>query len=86
MPAGSYTTYLFEKGTEKILKKVGEECAEVIIGAMKGSREETIFEAADLTYHMLVLLAEMGIQPAEIRAELKARHVIDKKTKQETLR
>ena len=84
-PAGSYTTYLFDKGREKILKKVGEECTEVVIGAMKGSREETIFEMSDLAYHVLVLMAEMGITPEDIRAELASRHVIDHKVKQETM-
>lgn len=84
-PAGSYTTYLFDKGREKILKKVGEECTEVVIGAMKGSREETVFEVADLTYHVLVLLAEMGVAPDQVRQELARRHVVDHKVKQETL-
>lgn len=84
-PAGSYTTYLFDKGREKILKKVGEECTEVVIGAMKGSREETIFEVSDLAYHVLVLMAEMGITLEDIRAELASRHVIDHKVKQETM-
>ena len=84
-PAGSYTTYLFDKGREKILKKVGEECTEVVIGAMKGSREETVFEVADLTYHVLVLLAEMGVTPDQVRQELARRHVVDHKVKQETL-
>lgn len=84
-PAGSYTTYLFDKGREKILKKVGEECTEVIIGAMKDSREETVFEVADLTYHVLVLLGEMGVTPDEVRAELARRHVVDHKVKQETM-
>lgn len=83
---GSYTSYLFDKGREKILKKVGEECAEVIIGAMKGSREETIFEVSDLAYHLLVLMAETGITPGDIRAELAFRHVVDSKVKQETLK
>ncbi len=82
---GSYTTYLFQKGKEKILKKVGEECTEVIIGAMKGSRMETVYEIADLAYHVLVLMAEMGISPEEILRELKGRHVVDKKVKQETM-
>ncbi len=86
MPQGSYTTYLFEKGKEKILKKVGEECTEVVIGAMKNSREETVYEAADLAYHMLVLLCEMGISPDEVRKELQSRHVVDHKTKQETMK
>lgn len=84
LPAGSYTTYLFEKGKEKILKKVGEECSEVIIGAMKDSKEETIYEISDLCYHVLVLMNEMGITVEDIRKELASRHVVDKKTKQET--
>ncbi|MGI5898991.1 MAG: bifunctional phosphoribosyl-AMP cyclohydrolase/phosphoribosyl-ATP diphosphatase HisIE [Christensenellales bacterium] len=83
---GSYTTYLFEKGKEKILKKVGEECSEVIIGAMKNSKEETVYELADLAYHSLVLMAEMGISLEDIREELAGRHVVDKKTKQETMK
>ncbi len=86
LPEGSYTTYLFQKGKEKILKKVGEECTEVIIGAMKDSREETIYEIADLTYHALVLMVEMGISVDDIRRELASRHVIDKKVKQETMK
>ena len=84
-PEGSYTTYLFEKGPEKILKKVGEECTEVIIGAMKGSKEETIYEVSDLCYHVLVLLVASGITLDEIKAELSSRHVIDHKVKQETM-
>ena len=84
-PAGSYTTYLFEKGREKILKKVGEECTEVIIGAMKDSREETIYEISDLCYHVLVLMVESGITLDDIRRELAGRHVIDHKVKQETM-
>ncbi len=83
---GSYTTYLFEKGLDKILKKVGEECTEVIIGAKGGSKEETIFEIADLTYHVLVLMTEMGIEIDEIKTELAKRHVVDKKVKQETMK
>ena len=67
---GSYTAYLFEQGLDKILKKVGEECTEVIIGAMKGSREETIYELADLCYHALVLMVEEGISPEDIRADV----------------
>ena len=86
LPEGSYTTYLFQKGKEKILKKVGEECTEVIIGAMKDSKEETIYERADLTYHTLVLMVEMGISVEDIKAELASRHVIDKKVKQETMK
>lgn len=84
-PQGSYTTYLFEKGKEKILKKVGEECTEVIIGAMKNSKEETVYEIADLCYHVLVLMVESGITVNEISSELASRHVIDHKTKQETM-
>lgn len=82
---GSYTSYLFQKGKEKILKKVGEECTEVVIGAMKDSREETIFEISDLTYHILVLMAEMGISLSEVKDELARRHVVDHKVKQETM-
>jgi len=83
---GSYTTYLFEKGKEKILKKVGEECTEVIIGAMKDSKEETIYEISDLAYHVLVLMVEMGIIVDDIKNELASRHVVDKKVKQETMK
>ena len=83
---GSYTTYLFEKGLEKILKKVGEECTEVIIGAMKKARGETIYEIADLMYHVMVLMVEAGISPEDIRAELAGRHVVDSKVKQETMK
>ena len=80
---GSYTTYLFEKGLDKILKKVGEESTEVIIAAKGGDRRETVYENADLTYHLLVLMTESGITVDDIRAELASRHVIDKKIKQE---
>ncbi len=86
MPEGSYTTYLFAKGLEKILKKVGEESSEVLIGAMKNSKEETIYEISDLAYHVLVLMVEMGISVDDIRTELASRHVIDKKVKQETMK
>ncbi|WP_251865965.1 bifunctional phosphoribosyl-AMP cyclohydrolase/phosphoribosyl-ATP diphosphatase HisIE [Enterococcus malodoratus] len=82
---GSYTSYLFEKGVEKILKKVGEESTEVVIGAMKEDRTETVFEISDLVYHVLVLMVEMGIDLAEVRQELANRHVVDKKVKQERL-
>ncbi len=82
---GSYTTYLFEKGIEKILKKVGEETTEVIIGAMKNSKEETIYEIADEAYHIMVLMVEMGISIEDITRELEKRHVIDHKVKQETM-
>ena len=82
---GSYTTYLFEKGIDKILKKVGEECTEVVIAAKGGDRREAIYETADLCYHVMVMMAEMGITPDEIKAELASRHVIDKKVKQEKM-
>lgn len=85
MKEGSYTTYLFTKGLDKILKKVGEECTEVIIGAAKNSKEETIYEISDLAYHVLVLMVEMGISVDDIRKELDSRHVIDHKVKQETM-
>ncbi len=84
-PEGSYTTYLFEKGRDKILKKVGEECTEVLIGGAKNDREETIYEIADLAYHVLVLMVEMGITLEDITAEEAKRHVIDKKIKQERM-
>lgn len=84
-PEGSYTTYLFEKGKEKILKKVGEECTEVIIGAMKDSKAETIYEISDLCYHVLVLMVASGITLKDIHDELASRHVIDHKVKQETM-
>lgn len=82
---GSYTTYLFEKGMEKILKKVGEESTEVIIGAAKADKKETIYEVADLAYHVMVMMVQMGIETKDITAELAKRHVIDKKVKQETM-
>ena len=82
---GSYTTYLFEKGIDKILKKVGEECTEVIIAGKAGDRKETIYEIADLAYHILVLMTEMGISLEDVRSELASRHVIDKKIKQEKM-
>lgn len=81
---GSYTTYLFDKGIDKILKKVGEESTEVIVAAKGGDRSETIYEIADLAYHVMVLMCEMGIDLDEIRAELASRHVVDHKVKQET--
>lgn len=86
MKEGSYTTYLFTKGLDKILKKVGEECTEVIIGAAKHSKEETIYEISDLAYHVLVLMVEAGISVDDIRKELDSRHVIDHKVKQETMK
>ncbi len=82
---GSYTTYLFEKGTDKILKKVGEECTEVIIAAKGGDKEETVYEIADLVYHLMVLMIDQGISIDEITAELAKRHVVDKKVKQEKM-
>ena len=82
---GSYTTYLFDKGLDKILKKVGEECTEVIIGARKEDREETILEIADLTYHVMVLMVQMGISVEDITRELEKRHVVDHKVKQERM-
>lgn len=82
---GSYTTYLFEKGLDKILKKVGEESTEVIIAAKADDKKETIYEIADLTYHLLVLMIEMGISLEDVHRELASRHVIDKKVKQEKM-
>ena len=82
---GSYTTYLFEKGLDKILKKVGEECTEVIIAAKASDKKETIYEIADLCYHTLVLMIEQGITLEDIHKELSSRHVIDKKVKQEKM-
>lgn len=82
---GSYTTYLFEKGLDKILKKVGEECTEVIIGAKSNDKKETIYEIADLVYHVMVLMVEMGISLDDIQKELASRHVIDHKVKQEKM-
>ncbi len=82
---GSYTTYLFEKGIDKILKKVGEENTEVIIAAKADDKRETIYEIADLTYHVMVLMIEMGISLEDIHKELASRHVIDKKIKQEKM-
>lgn len=82
---GSYTTYLFEKGLDKILKKVGEESTEVIIAAKANDKNETIYEIADLTYHLLVLMIEAGITLEDIHKELASRHVIDTKVKQEKM-
>lgn len=82
---GSYTSYLFDKGLDKILKKVGEECTEVVIAAKGGDKEETVFEISDFTYHVLVLMAEYGITLNDIKAQLASRHVIDKKVKQEKM-
>ncbi len=85
LPEGSYTTCLFQKGLDKILKKVGEECTEVIIAAKDQDKKETIYEIADLTYHVLVLMVEAGISVEDIRTELAGRHVIDHKVKQEKM-
>ena len=82
---GSYTTYLFEKGIDKILKKVGEESTEVIIAAAKNDRAETIFEIADVCYHILVLMVQMGISVKDVTAELEKRRVVDHKVKQERM-
>lgn len=83
---GSYTTYLFEKGIDKILKKVGEESTEVIVAGKGGSRAETVFEISDLIYHLTVLMVEMGISLQDVAKELEKRHVVDTKVKQETMR
>jgi len=83
--AGSYTTYLFEKGLDKILKKVGEESTEVIIAAHAHDKAETVYEIADLAYHVMVLMIEAGISLEDIHRELASRHVIDKKVKQEKM-
>jgi len=82
---GSYTTYLFEKGIDKILKKVGEECTEVIIAGKADDKAETIYEISDLVYHVMVLMIEMGISLEDIHKELASRHVIDHKVKQEKM-
>ena len=83
LPEGSYTTYLFQKGLDKILKKVGEESTEVIIAGKANDKPETVYEIADLMYHVMVLMVEMGISVEDITAELASRHVIDHKVKQE---
>ncbi|MBR2479252.1 MAG: bifunctional phosphoribosyl-AMP cyclohydrolase/phosphoribosyl-ATP diphosphatase HisIE [Clostridia bacterium] len=85
LPEGSYTTYLFQKGLDKILKKVGEECTEVIIAGKADDKRETVYEIADLAYHVMVLMVEMGISVDDIRRELASRHVIDHKVKQEKM-
>ena len=84
-PEGSYTTYLFQKGLDKILKKIGEECTEVIIAAKAEDRAETIYEIADLAYHTMVLMVQQGITLEEIHKELASRHIIDHKVKQEKM-
>lgn len=85
LPEGSYTTYLFQKGIDKILKKVGEECTEVIIAGKAADKKETIYEIADLCYHIMVLMVQMGISVDDIYAELASRHIIDHKVKQEKM-
>lgn len=84
-PEGSYTTYLFEKGTDKILKKIGEESTEVIIAGKADDKKETIYEIADLAYHVMVLMVQMGISVEDIHRELASRHIIDHKVKQEKM-
>ena len=84
-PEGSYTTYLFEKGIDKILKKVGEESTEVIIAAKADDRKETVYEIADLAYHVMVLMVQMGISCEDVHRELASRHIIDHKVKQEKM-
>lgn len=85
MPEKSYTTYLFEKGRDKILKKIGEESTEVIIAAKADDKKETVYEIADLAYHVMVLMVEMGITLEDVQKELGSRHVIDHKVKQEKM-
>ena len=85
MTEGSYTTYLFNSGIDKILKKIGEESSEVIIGAKNGSKEEIIYELSDLLYHSLVLMVEKNITLNDIKDELSKRSIIDKKVKQESI-
>ena len=85
MPQQSYTTYLFEKGLDKILKKVGEECTEVIIAAKDNDKAETVYEVADLAYHVMVMMVQQGISLEDITKELASRHVIDRKVKQEKM-
>ena len=84
-PEGSYTTYLFDKGLDKILKKVGEECTEVIIAGKAEDKAETVYEIADLAYHVMVLMTQMGISVEDVHRELASRHIIDHKVKQEKM-
>ena len=84
-PEGSYTTYLFNKGLDKILKKVGEECTEVIIAGKAEDKKETVYEIADLAYHVMVLMVQMGITVEDVHRELASRHIIDHKVKQEKM-
>ena len=85
LPEGSYTSYLFQKGIDKILKKVGEESTEVIIAAKDNDKSETIYEIADLAYHIMVMMVEMGISVDDVKKELASRHIIDHKIKQEKM-
>ncbi|MBQ3052151.1 MAG: bifunctional phosphoribosyl-AMP cyclohydrolase/phosphoribosyl-ATP diphosphatase HisIE [Clostridia bacterium] len=85
MPEGSYTTYLFQKGIDKILKKIGEESTEVIIAGKADDKNETVYEIADLAYHIMVMMVEMGISLDDVRKELASRHIIDHKVKQEKM-
>lgn len=85
LPEGSYTTYLFQKGMDKILKKIGEESTEVIIAAKANDKNEAIYEIADLAYHVMVMMVEMGITVDDVRKELASRHIIDHKVKQEKM-
>ena len=85
LPEGSYTTYLFQKGIDKILKKIGEESTEVIIASKADDKKETVYEIADLTYHIMVMMVEMGISLDDVRKELASRHIIDHKVKQEKM-
>ena len=85
LPENSYTTYLFQKGIDKILKKVGEECTEVIIAGKADDKKEMVYEIADLAYHVMVLMVEMGISLEDVQKELASRHVIDHKVKQEKM-
>lgn len=85
LPEGSYTTYLFQKGIDKILKKIGEECTEVIIASKDKDKAETIYEIADLMYHTMVMMVEMGISVDDVMKELASRHIIDHKVKQEKM-
>ncbi len=85
LPENSYTTYLFQKGTDKILKKVGEESTEVIIAAKADDKRETVYEIADLAYHVMVLMVQMGISVEDVQKELGSRHDIDHKVKQEKM-
>ena len=85
LPENSYTTYLFQKGLDKILKKVGEECTEVIIAGKAEDKRETVYEIADLCYHVMVLMVQMGIPLQDVQKELASRHIIDHKVKQEKM-